>query len=243
MGHLNVQNWMKLLMAPVVVLGLWCGASMAQDAQETPETSQAPEVSNESVEPRRETAPAAPMRREVELVSPKGFDHYAYILRNNIFSRDRKPGLTPDQLRQQREEDNRPAPVVDPLSFVKLVGVSEPDERRVAFFVDTRSGQLTRVEAGGEVSGVKIASVSLDGVSYADAEGGEVKIVVGKMLNGADGVSGSSYRSYSSGGSSFDSSSAPSSPTGASSGGSGSEVDEQRSSLLQRLLEQRRQEK
>ncbi|MHC4994101.1 MAG: hypothetical protein ACYTGQ_03515 [Planctomycetota bacterium] len=189
-----------------------------------------------ATDPRRDEAPP-----EVVLAPQKGFDHYRYILENNIFSRNRTPGRTADDLMRDRERESQAPPPADPRSFFKLIGVSEPDERRVAFFRDTRSGQVTRLEVDGELGGVKIVSITLDGVSYSDEEGGEVKIVVGKMLNGADGVSGSSFTSYSSSGPggtiSTGSSVAPSSGSG-----SASEEDERRRKILEELLARRRQE-
>lgn len=210
------------------VFCLWSGVVVAQDgAGEGQVELQSDLQSTSPTEaPIRERV-ASPVTKEpaVVVVEAKDWNHYGYILDNNIFSRNRSPRRSDEDLRREAERDKGPVAPSDPASFMRLVGVSQPDDKLVGFFVDTRSGEVNRVEVGMELSGHKIASISLDDVRYADESGAEVVIIVGKMLNGADGGSDSSDALDSAiGGSSRSSSS------------SASEDDDKAAQLLQKLL-------
>ena len=186
--------------------------------------------------------PAALTWSQTETTSPSaGFEQsYQGILRNNIFSRYRKPYVEP-QLREQPVKAPPPPPEE---TYYVLTGITREGDKPVAFIEYNQQGHADRYYVGSKVARGHIQAMSLDGLDYVSTGSDPnqevvTHVVVGQNLLGSISSTSSSGSGYDEGSRRQSVSSRPQSapaPNNASTG------DANTSDLLKQLMERRQRE-
>ncbi|HUT29285.1 MAG TPA: hypothetical protein VMX13_05790 [Sedimentisphaerales bacterium] len=109
---------------------------------------------------------------------------YGIIVERNIFSRNRgnrtvEPGASATQAR-------RPQPTPQPESYFVLKGIAKADDSFVAFFEDSRGGEVIRVKAQNPIARGTIVKLTLDSAAYQN-DANTVDVKVGQTLEGKPG--------------------------------------------------------
>ncbi len=176
--------------------------------------------------------------------SSAGFEQsYQGILRNNIFSRYRKPYVEP-QLREQPVKAPPPPPEE---TYYVLRGISRANNHLVALIENNNQGMVQFYGAGSKIARGRIESItSLDGLDYVSTgpdPNQEVvtHVVVGQNLLGS--ISSTSSSSYNSGYNERASRrSVSSSPQSTPAPNDASTGDANSSDILKQLMERRQRE-
>ena len=167
--------------------GIGFGAAMLLVCLASVALAQSDQRTGEPAEGRAVVAPAGPA------VMDRG-EAARLIVERNIFNRNR--GQRPTSRRgggapgEPGEDGGESRPVVaapppDPGADLVLTGVSLVDDRYLAFFEQTRTGQIQAVAAGETLAGRRIEEMSLDGVKV-EQQGVVMMIVVGRTLTGRE---------------------------------------------------------
>ena len=106
---------------------------------------------------------------------------YRIITDRNIFSRQRGPRSVGS--RTSGEQSARKVTPPTEESYFVLKGLAKVDDVYIAFFEDTRGGDLMRVTAGVSLARGKITKLNLDSVVYQRGED-SASILVGQTLEG-----------------------------------------------------------
>lgn len=93
-------------------------------------------------------------------VRAPSLDDYRIIVDRNIFARDRAARRTGRPERDRSQETKAPAPEM------VLIGMAVQGGEPLAFFEDSRSGEIVQLPSGQELWGGTILSISMDGVDY-----------------------------------------------------------------------------
>jgi len=105
---------------------------------------------------------------------------YRIISDRNIFSRQRgQRSVGPRTSGEQSTRQVAPSPE----SYWALKGLAKVNDVYVAFFEDTRSGELIRVTTGGSLARGRITKLNLDSVVYQRGKD-SASILVGQTLEG-----------------------------------------------------------
>lgn len=160
---------------------------------------------------------------------------YRIITDRNIFSRQR--GRRSAAIGTSAEQSTRKVTPPTAESYFVLKGLAKVDDVYVAFFEDTRGGDLIRVTAGGGLARGKITKLNLDSVVYQRGED-SASILVGQTLEGKLAPVLLTYDSYVSLAATV--SVAAGTPKTADANAPASSGDE--SDILKKLMERRKQE-
>lgn len=109
---------------------------------------------------------------------PQPLEHYRLLSQRNIFLRNRVEGAA-----AQSDASSAQTAPSTPEAATVLTGLVQQDQSWVAFFEDTRTGQMSRVAAGQAMVGGTVASVCLDSVTF-DCQGASRVISLGQNLEG-----------------------------------------------------------
>ena len=109
------------------------------------------------------------------------WSQYRILVERNIFSRERgnrtiEPGVSVTQARRQ-------PPTPQPESYFVLKGVARANDSFVAFFEDTRGGEVIRVKAQDPIARGRIVKLTLDSAAYQN-DANTVDVKVGQTLEG-----------------------------------------------------------
>lgn len=114
-------------------------------------------------------APGAPGPEE------QPWSDYQVLVERNMFSRVRGPRASRPEQPVQRE-----AP--PPERFIFLRGIVRRDGETIAVLEDMSGGRIMRVRSGDTVLDGRVGQVTLDEITYLDAEGKEVTVPLGRNL-------------------------------------------------------------
>jgi len=108
----------------------------------------------------------------------RSWGDYRILVERNMFRRDRR-------VRSYRTPTTRPRRqyTYDSDESIVLRGIARHDGRFVAFFEDTRTGEIIRVRAGQAVGKGKVQRMTLDEVEYARS-GAARQVSIGRSLAG-----------------------------------------------------------
>ncbi|MHC4646415.1 MAG: hypothetical protein ACYTBJ_13020 [Planctomycetota bacterium] len=108
------------------------------------------------------------------------WSEYGIIIEGNIFSRYRGRDAV-----EPRTSSNPTAeqPPPQPESYFVLKGLAKEDDAFVAFFEDTRAGDMIRVRAEEPIARGKITGLTLDSAVY-ERDANTVSVQVGQTLEG-----------------------------------------------------------
>ena len=105
------------------------------------------------------------------------WDKYKVLIERNMF------------LKERARATRRPAtttaarPSHPPEHYVMVTGITRQAEAYIAFLENTSDGRTTRVRAGSEIAGGRIADISMDAVTF-EKDGRTTKVELGKSLDG-----------------------------------------------------------
>jgi hypothetical protein len=109
------------------------------------------------------------------------WSQYKIIVERNIFSRNR--GARTADRSVSSEEARRPPPTPQPESYFVLKGIAKVNESFVAFFEDSRGGEVIRVRAQDTIARGSIVKLTLDSAAYQN-DANTVDVKVGQTLEG-----------------------------------------------------------
>jgi hypothetical protein len=155
---------------------------------------------------------------------------YQLILDRNIFSRQRGP------IRRPGEERETPVVVPNPESHFVLKGIVQENDEFIAFIEDTQAGTVLRLRKDERVARGTIKSLSLDGIEY-QLEANTSTIKLGYDLEGRLGPVTAAPRPAAIAPTAPAPAGTATPPAGQPSAPAGDEAE-----ILQRLMEQRKQQ-
>ena len=117
------------------------------------------------------------------------WDDYEIVVDRNIFRRDRRPA--------SRGPSRVVLPEAPPPAgrFIVLRGIAQQGDQHVAFFEQTRTGEVTRVRAGDTIADGQVAGITLDYVEF-EKDGATVRVETGKNLEGRASAFSIPFGSY-----------------------------------------------
>ena len=117
---------------------------------------------------------------EQQDASASSWDRYKVMGERNIFLRERS--------RPRPKTEASPAPVRIVERSVVLTGVVRQGETYIAFLEDTRTGETSRLRAGGVVAEGRIVEIDFDGLVF-EKDKKAARIGIGNSLDGASSSS------------------------------------------------------
>ena len=109
------------------------------------------------------------------------WSQYRVIVERNIFSRNRGQRAIEPAVAGTQAGRQPPAP--QPESYLVLKGIAGANDSFVAFFEDTRGGEVIRVKARDPIARGRIVKLTLDSAAYQN-DANTVDVKVGQTLEG-----------------------------------------------------------
>ncbi len=113
----------------------------------------------------------------------RSWEDYQVLMERNIFSRARGP--RPARQEQPQRQEEAPPPRE---RFLILRGVIRRGGQFIAIVEDMSAGSTMHVRREETLLNGHISEITLNGITYTDAEGRELNVLVGKNLDGAAAV-------------------------------------------------------